>query len=189
MGYNLYAVIYNCYSQSTVTGDEDVGGLVGNNADGNISCCYSTGSVAGNSHVGGLIGRGSVPEFSFWDVNSSGEPNSVGGTSKTTAEMQTESTYTDAGWDFVSEVINGTDDIWDICEGTNYPKLVWSIPAGDFICPDGVNMLDFAILGEAWMSGVGDLNWDPACDISEPNDNFIDGLDLDVFTDNYLTGF
>jgi len=58
----------------------------------------------------------------------------------------------------------------------------------DFNGDGVVNFFDFSVLGDAWMSGVGDLNWDPACDISEPNDNFIDGLDLDVFTDNYLEG-
>ena len=36
------------------------------------------------------------------------------------------------------------------------------------------------------MSEVGDLNWDAGCDISEPNDNVINGLDLDVFVDNWL---
>jgi len=59
---------------------------------------------------------------------------------------------------------------------------------GDFDHQCDVDLLDFAILGQAWMSEAGDLNWDPACDISEPSDNVIDGLDLDVFADNYLTG-
>jgi len=31
---------------------------------------------------------------------------------KTTAEMQMESTFTDAGWDFIGESVNGTEDIW-----------------------------------------------------------------------------
>jgi hypothetical protein len=51
-----------------------------------------------------------------------------------------------------------------------------------------VNMLDFAALGDAWMSEAGDLNWDPACDISEPADNVIDGLDLAVFVESWLEG-
>ena len=51
-----------------------------------------------------------------------------------------------------------------------------------------VDMIDFAVLGEAWMSELGDLNWDAGCDISEPADEVIDGLDLGVFVGNWLEG-
>jgi len=44
---------------------------------------------------------------------------------KTTAEMQTSTTFLDLGWDFVNEVENGTDDIWWILEGQDYPRLWW----------------------------------------------------------------
>lgn len=43
----------------------------------------------------------------------------------TTAEMQTASTFLDAGWDFVGETANGTEDIWLILEGQYYPRLWW----------------------------------------------------------------
>jgi hypothetical protein len=56
------------------------------------------------------------------------------------------------------------------------------------MCPDGVDMFDFGAFGDAWMSEAGDSNWDAGCDISEPNDNVIDGLDLEVFTHNWLEG-
>jgi len=60
--------------------------------------------------------------------------------------------------------------------------------AGDLDSDCRVDMFDFAILGEAWMSEAGDLNWEAGCDISEPNDNVIDGLDLEVFVGNWLEG-
>jgi hypothetical protein len=44
---------------------------------------------------------------------------------KTTAEMQTAATFLDAGWDFRGETDNGTDDIWWIEEGVDYPRLWW----------------------------------------------------------------
>jgi hypothetical protein len=44
---------------------------------------------------------------------------------KTTAEMQAESTFTNARWDFMGETDNGTDDIWWIDEGSDYPRLWW----------------------------------------------------------------
>ena len=131
---------------------------------------------------------------SFWDVNVNPDMNGIGNATdpnvigETTANMQTESTFTDAGWDFVGEVVNGPNDFWDICEGTNYPKLVWQIPVGDFVCPDGVTFVDFSVLGAAWMCEPNDYCWDPNCDISEPNDNVIDELDVKVFTDNWLEG-
>jgi hypothetical protein len=186
-----YGFIHQCSSSMDVWGNDRVGGLVGYNSGGEIFQCYSRGNVDGVVWIGGLVGRddsGTCTD-SFWDTESSGEPISAGGTGKTTAEMQTKSTFTDAGWDFVEEVINGPNDIWTICEGTNYPKFVWQIHVADFTCPYGVTLPDFSILGSAWYTDPNLPNWNPICDISEPNDNFIDELDLDVFTENYLTGF
>jgi len=61
----------------------------------------------------------------LWDTQTSGQSTSAGGIGKTTAEMQTASTFLDGGWDFVDEVANGTKDIWWILEGQDYPRLWW----------------------------------------------------------------
>ena len=61
----------------------------------------------------------------FWDTETSGQTTSDGGTGKITAEMQTTSTFLDAGWDFMDETANGTEDIWWIIEGQDYPRLWW----------------------------------------------------------------
>ncbi len=42
------------------------------------------------------------------------------------------STFLDAGWDFVGESANGTDDIWWIDEGKDYLRLWWETPAIDY---------------------------------------------------------
>ncbi len=39
----------------------------------------------------------------------------------------TASTYLNAGWDFIDETENGTDDIWWILEGQDYPRLWWEL--------------------------------------------------------------
>ena len=197
VGYNTGYHITNCYASGSVTGGDgsySLGGLVGENSANNfITNCYASGSVTGSEgsySLGGLVGEkdsGNI-DGCFWDVNTSGQASSAGGTGKTTLEMQTESTFTDAGWDFVGETTNGTDDFWDICEGTNYPKFVWQELLGDFVCPDGVSLVDFSYIAAAWYSEDGDGNWDPICDISDPNDNIIDERDLGVFVDNYLKG-
>jgi DNA-binding MarR family transcriptional regulator len=53
--------IDGCYSTGKVSGMGEVGGLVGNNTNGNgnqgtISDCFSTGAVSGQSRVGGFAG-------------------------------------------------------------------------------------------------------------------------------------
>jgi hypothetical protein len=58
-------------------------------------------------------------------MQTSGQPVSAGGTGLTTGEMQTAKTFLDAGWDFMHETTNGTEDIWWIREGRDYPRLWW----------------------------------------------------------------
>jgi len=139
---NNGAVITNCYATGDVIGEEytvpggiigpriisssQVGGLAGAN-DGQIMFSYSGSYVEGHQEVGGFVGiqkRGESLNC-FWDVETSGQLTSIGGTGKTTAEMQTASTFFDAGWDFVGETANGTEDIWWILEGQDYPRLWW----------------------------------------------------------------
>ena len=115
---------------------------------GDISRCYSAGTINGASAIGGLVGssltglREEQPfctvKDSFWDVEVSGV-NSITGTQsddvtdftgsmgKATAEMQSASTFLNAGWDFIDETENGTDDIWWIDEGQDYPRLWWEL--------------------------------------------------------------
>jgi hypothetical protein len=119
VGHNPFGRVTNCYSSGSVNGTSMVGGLVGFNL-GDVNCCYSAGAVKGISFVGGLVGAAvHVVTASFWDG---------GGTGKTTAEMQTPKTFLDAGWDFVGETANGTEDIWWINEGKDYPRLWWELP-------------------------------------------------------------
>jgi len=142
--------ITDCYSAGSVSGDEWVGGLVGINgsyfgeAFGTITNCYSVGSVSSHTTVGGLLGfnYGKVTA-SFWDIETSGRSNMCGrqmwGTGcnnangKTTVEMQTASTFLNAGWDFVGETENGTEDIWWILEGQDYPRLSWELIKDDSV--------------------------------------------------------
>ncbi len=196
VGYNG-SEISNCYSAGNVSGQSKVGGLVGENYTSQaILNSYSINSVSGINDIGGLIGYHWEGVYSdcFWDVNVNPDVNGIGNATdpnvigKTTGQMQTRSTFTDAGWDFVGETVNGPNDIWDICEGTNYPRLVWQIPEADFVCPDGVAMGDFSYFAYSWLSEPNDYNWDPNCDISEPNDGVIDERDLEAFVDNWLVG-
>jgi len=129
------SVVTGCHSDSAVTGRMCIGGLVGYNWPGTVTQCYSTGSVAGNRLIGGLVGwSGDAKKVTacFWDIQTSGQATSAGGTGLTTAEMQTAKTFLDAGWDFVGETANGTEDIWKIAEGLDYPRLWWEPYDGRF---------------------------------------------------------
>ena len=153
--------ITDSYAAGNTSGNSIVGGLVGSNGyiqewdlyreyPGYISNCYSTGSVSGTSTVGGLLGHNVVGSVmsSFWDKESSGQldmcgiqyPDASGcdnANGKTTAEMQMENTFTSIGWDFVDETENGTEDIWWILEGQDYPWLWWELNDGESAETDG----------------------------------------------------
>jgi len=127
--------VARCFSMSLASGGSAVGGLVGLNwlpvpgptgvSPGSIAQCYSTGSVRGGSSVGGLVGAnpyGGSIDSSFWDMQTSGQTSSDGGTGKTTAEMQMASTL--LGW-------GCTPAVWTIDEGRDYPRLTWEGKPGE----------------------------------------------------------
>jgi len=85
--------------------------------------------VTGNSSVGGLVGanNGTVSN-SFWDIETSGQATSGGGTGKTTVQMQDISTFSGTGWSMVAVVnpsIRNYAYIWNIVDGQTYPFLSW----------------------------------------------------------------
>ncbi|MFC1676453.1 S8 family serine peptidase [Planctomycetota bacterium] len=77
---------------------------------------------------------------------------------------------------------------WNIDDVTVTGQYQGQGIAGDFSLDCDVDFFDFAILVDAWLSNIGDANWCLSCDISEPNDNAINLLDLKIFTGNWLEG-
>jgi len=196
--------ISNCYATGTVTGGDYssyLGGLCGNEEEAcSISNCYATGKITSghNSYyLGGLCGwnYGSSMNNCFWDTDTTGTANGVGYQipdpngfiGKNTLEMQTRTTSTDTGWDFVGENINGSDDIWRMCvDGVSYPKLWWEFAEGDFACGDGVDFVDFTVLADTWNLSIGQTGYNDKCDLTR--DNTIDFDDLAVFVEYWLDG-
>ena len=160
-GNNLYGTIFNCYSTSNIFGYRFLGGLCGRNS-GRILNCYSTGVVLGDGYLGGLCGEnfGIITKACFWDTETSGISDREEGGEDTdgiqglsTAEMQTQSNFIDAGWDFVGEDTNGSDDIWRMPYASpGYPILSWQkdIP-GDIAGGYGVDMADAAAVADKWL--------------------------------------
>jgi hypothetical protein len=165
--------ITTSYSTGSVSGDFRVGGLVGWNR-GSITMSYSTGVVTGNNDVGGLVGehngRGSIT-LSFWNIETSGQPTSAGGTGLTTPEMQDINTYLSEGWDFVDEILNGTCDYWQISPG-DYPRLHYH--AGESpVMPEGLGtaeqpylIRDARDLGTVWFKPMAHYRMETSLDLS-----------------------
>ena len=121
-GFMINSVVNNCYNNGSISGTVAVGGLVGFDYMSEIADCYSIGLVTGNENTGGLIGEqwNSTTTNSYWNVNTSGQASSAGGSGRTTFDMThpyTPNTY--VGWDFV--------DIWSHDESheanMGYPYL------------------------------------------------------------------
>ena len=188
----LSANISNCNSTGDVGGDDQVGGLLGVNY-GTVLNCYSTGDVNGDIDVGGLLGwnfYGSVLNC-FWDTDTqthsvtesiglSEEGNITNVSGLTTVEMQTKSTFTDAGWDFV--------DVWDLtCEGMSYPRFICQITPADFLCPHGVDFRDYSFFAGYW----GNTNCENANDCDGTDFDLsgtVDMNDIDIFCGHWLEG-
>ena len=131
-------LLSDCYSLASVEAaaySTSVGGLTGENAAGwgAIENCYAAGRVTaapGSSDVGGLLGtNGGTVRNCFWDVQAAAQLTSAAGAGRTTVEMQTRALFLNAGWDFVDETDNGTEDIWHLLERHHYPHLTWELPA------------------------------------------------------------
>lgn len=136
--------VTDCYSTGAVSGSMYVGGLAGRNT-AVIARCYSTGLVAGESLAGGVVGHNEdcAPGYAgcrqgtvtacFWDIKTSGtldgignvDPDGSGATGRITTELWTARVFLDVLWDFAGEANNGSEGIWMICEGKDYPRLRW----------------------------------------------------------------
>jgi hypothetical protein len=194
VGYNV-GLLTNCSATGSVSAITYVGGLSGHNRQ-RIYNCYATGVVEGHSYVGGLAGYDydGVYTNSFWDKEVNPDMNGIGNASdpnvigRTTPEMMTESTFTDAGWDFVGETVNGPNDIWRTCvDGVSYPLLSWEFTKGDLLCPDGVDLVDFSHLANHWQeTDCGGSNGCSRTDLDFSG--VIDWRDLKIFCDHWLQG-
>ena len=109
---------YNACSLGNCPRYDGAGGLVGDNV-GTINASYATGSVSSGRYTndGGLVGQNSgIVSTSYWDIETSGLATSTGGTSATTAELQspTGATGIYAGWNA---------GWWDFGTSEQYPVL------------------------------------------------------------------
>ena len=183
VGMNNEGIISDCYASGLVNGNKYLGGLVGISYNGSIGNCYATGVVSGLIDVGGLLGideenESTLTSCYFLDPNDGSVQDNGYGEQLTDAEMKQQASF--IAWDFVN--------VWEVCEGTNYPRLVWQIPPGDFVCPDGVNFFDYSFFAGHWAEdNCGASNDCNGRDFDLLGS--VDIKDLRIFIDNWMSGF
>jgi hypothetical protein len=163
------------------------GGLVGNNY-GTILRSYSACLIewgSNNSSLGGLVGNtGGTVSDSFWDVWASGVSFSAGGIGLGTDEMMQLSTYTNAGWDFDPESVDGTPAVWRIRDGYGYPQLVWqplNLIPGDIAGSPAVDLADLMVVAEGWMQACS------GCPADVNGDGVVNMIDLSILGGSWLS--
>ncbi|MFI4913233.1 MAG: formylglycine-generating enzyme family protein [Sedimentisphaeraceae bacterium JB056] len=206
-GQNM-GTIANCYSWGDVEAESYLGGFCGLNAMGSINNCYSTGAVIltkpwNSDYAGGFYGDNmdGFIENCFWDYQSSGISTNPAVIDPATGEVNTScpmpeklttvqlkdaQALIDAGWDFVSETANGTDDIW-YRQTYEYPIFNWdaSYAVGDVNRDKFVNEVDIFIFAEAWLS----QSYDYMCDIYPlGGDGYVTYIDFAVMASNWKGG-
>lgn len=123
----LSAYLHDSYTTTEVNGNDNVGGAVGavQGTSNNVYDCWSSGQVTGNTAlVGGFAGRSNAGGVirSYYNSDTSLQSDTGKGEPRTTAEMQTQSTFTN--WDFA--------DTWRM---SGYPILYHQISDEFYLYP------------------------------------------------------
>jgi filamentous hemagglutinin family protein len=196
VGVNYFSSISDSYSTSAVTGSNYVGGLVGENYSGTITNTYSTGLVTATgpgASVGGLVGYDSIGEGvsnSFWDIDTSGQASSNGGTEigYATVAMMTQTTFTSGGWDFAPST-----GVWWMSNGNTRPFLQSEWRANitnahqlqlmalnlseSYTLAGNIDMSELAQASGLWNTTTG---FAPVGNITTPFTGVFDGLDHSI---------
>lgn len=135
VGDNYWGSLSDCYAINGFVLEHSyldiygVGGLTGICEGGSIARCYAVSEFTLKDEVtaiGGLVGdfvEGSIEACFYRKTSDSQIPGSSIGQGLSEEIMKEVSSFVDAGWDFVDETDNGTDDIWFMPED-DYPQLV-----------------------------------------------------------------
>lgn len=182
------ATFTNCYATGNISSlGTRSGGFFGNSSTSAssintsvVSNCYSTGSISGpySGGFGGSSVSGTTITNCFWDTQTSLKSNALGiGTTsgitgKTTSEMKTQSTFTNASWDFNNSIWNMNSLI-----NNNYPNLIFptvtvvpyvvgvnagTVSSNQVVCYNS-NPANIVLTGSCgsiqWQSSIDNLTW------------------------------
>ena len=155
-GYYAVSLITDCYARGNASANGGTAKAAGfvqkNDTDGSIEDSYSTGVPTGASGTGGFCetNNDTITDC-FWDTETSGTAVSDGGMGKTTAEMKTKSTFTDADWDFIviwgilSTINDGYPFFWAMEEIPDSPRR--TDPIEDKITLESIRNVEMVAMG------------------------------------------
>ena len=138
--------IFDSYALGAITcvaaSADAIGGFVGS-AMGDIQRSYASVLIdvsAGSSYsIDAFAGNADeeTVQNCFFNADASTH-SSAYATQLDSAQMTDQASFLDAGWDFIDETANGTDDIWQILPA-DFPSLAWQAPAAELV-PDIVGL-------------------------------------------------
>ncbi len=145
----LSCQVYNCYSSSFINGNNNTGGLVGEQDGSSMFYSYSCGLVISlGDNVGGLIGseiNSAYTQYSYWDMDTSGQANSAAGDGLSNAQMKDAANY--QNWDFSTTwqidqtqiINNGYPYLINIPPVSNHDQAINKNPTNLKIYPNPFN--------------------------------------------------
>lgn len=121
-------ILTNSFGSGGIEGNNFVGGLIGyTERNCSVTHCYSNAWIQTpeSGAIGGLLGTlrpSDVVEYSYWDMEASGQTTSAGGLGRTTEQMTSPyDAETYAFWDFEEIWEGDADHIFN----NGYPYLQW----------------------------------------------------------------
>jgi hypothetical protein len=196
---NCYlGVISDCYAIGNLTMEGEAssgGGISGDSNQATVSNCYASCNIGGagpklgsfcgwsqNSAYDGCVTNRQTFEVAIGGTGG-GDVGSIAGLAR--SQMQTREYWAAAGWDFLGNTADGTDDIWRMYQDeVDFPRLWWQFAPGDIAGANGVNLTDFATLGQSWGKNKYEPGFYDNADINR--DGIITADDLVILVQSWL---
>ncbi len=184
-GYAEESDITNCCYTGQLDAALCAGGIAGGLRYSSINTCYAAADTIALDYLDGIAAynRFSTVSNCFW--NSSLCPYGSYGTPLSASTLTSvEFWYEYSNWDMVGETANGINNNWQTAENY-YPWLSFEEPiiTGDANDDKTVNLFDFQLMANSWLSDVTSTNFIDTCDIN--NDDQINITDLQNLTQNW----
>jgi hypothetical protein len=128
VGYNDAGKILNSYAKGAVTGIENIGGIVGYYTGEyceKIANCFSIGSISGDGNLGGLIGKATDKALNGGYIKIDNCYYDKDTSGQNDTGKGTPKTTTEMMQQYTFYPHWDFETIWDINEGESYPYLRW----------------------------------------------------------------
>lgn len=174
----LKSSISNSYFRGSISGDKYLGGVSGWLDSSYVSNCYSTAFITGNGEMGGLVGsmiRHGEVISSYWDTQTSGQNTSVaGGEGRTTDDMTfTYSSNTYVGWDFTNIWID--DNGYTVNNGYPYLRSTYvNAPTVETLPAENITPLSATVTGNVTSDGGAEVTTRGICWSTSPSPTIAD---------------